>query len=216
MSYVWLHNSSLLVKFSHRSSFYVALFGTKIQLQHFPCCYNHSTAGVVAVLEWVCVFLMTGMCVSALKKELKTSFYLCVCEQCACVCIVCAAMYGWLSAGWTLRDQTSGEAFSEQNMAATLRISATFSKWTLKCSLPPTSTTVWTHLLTSLPPPALASSSPSLFFPFHSCPPFLSLSASSSSELLIASKIWRCKLCDHSPNQPPLLTEGARRRVGGV
>lgn len=138
---------------------------------------------------------------------------------CAHVCMVCAAMHGWLcvqSTGWTLRDQTSGEAFSEQNMAATLRISATFSKWTLKCSLPPTSTTVRTHttsrrsLLLSLPPPLLP------FFSVHSCPPFLSLSASSSSELLIVSKIWRCKLCDHSPNRPPLLTEGARRWVGGV
>lgn len=41
-------------------------------------------------------------------------------------------------------------------------------------------------------------------------PPLLPpLSASSSSELLIVSKIWRCKLCDHSPNRPQLLTEGA-------
>lgn len=131
-----------------------------------------------------------------------------VCETNKSVCVQ--------SAGETLRDQTSGKAFSEQNMAATRCISATFSKWTLKCSLPPTSTTAWTHtssncsLLLPLPPPVLP------FFAVPSCLPFISLYASSTFELLILSKIWRCKLCDDSPNRPPFLTVGARQRVGGV
>lgn len=125
-------------------------------------------------------------------------------DACAAACVQ--------SAGRTLRDQTSCKAFSEQNTVATHCISATFSKWTLKCSLPPTSTTVSSHcyLLLPLPPPRPP------FFSVNSCPPFLPLSTSSSAELLIESKIWRCKVCDHSPNQPSPLTKGACRRVGGV
>lgn len=86
-------------------------------------------------------------------------------------------------------------------------ISATFSKWTLKCSLPPPSSRglerTRCSLLLPLPPPLLS------YVSVHSCPPFLPLYASSNSKLLIVSKIWRCKLCDHSPNRPLLLTEGA-------
>ncbi|KAM3601228.1 uncharacterized protein V6R79_009400 [Siganus canaliculatus] len=92
------------------------------------------------------------------------------------------------SARWTLRDQTSGEAFSEQNMAATPPVSATFSKWIPKCSLfhrHPGSERSPPRVTPSFCPRFLLSSPPSLSV--HSCPPFLCLPASSSSELLMSS-----------------------------
>lgn len=60
-------------------------------------------------------------------------FYLCLCEPytvCACVNTVCSYTADWVITWSALR-----EAFSKQTWPPTTpRISATFSKWTVKCS----------------------------------------------------------------------------------
>lgn len=110
-----------------------------------------------------------------------------------CVCVNPTLwVHVWIlcsyTADWVITWSALGEAFRKQIWPPTTpRISATFSKWTVKCSR---------HQ------PVGTSQLPVLF-------PVFFLSAPSTFELLMLSKIWRCKLCFCSPNRSSAPRRGA-------